>query len=722
MTHARNLALATTLAAAALAAQPAVAQETFSKGKGPRDDGPKVVIISLDGARPAVIADLLKRGVLPKNGALGRLSREGVVARFNETANPSLTAVSHIAIATGSTAVHNDVPSNTFHPVGGVASATLSGFAAPIGGYDLEPLGPDTTPTAEPLWVKLRKKGKTVVAATWPGADGATISVNNTPVQNPTPTRVVDYTVPFGAFGGLSAAGFSLDGAAFATNTAIGQALADAGHPSFSPVKATPDAIETFKCSSAPTATCSSFAALDVTYAIRVAALDSTDDGKTNYDTLVFFDAAKGVASGEPKLPSTGPAYAKVGGASARFFLEGSGVKAGVAFFAAAVAPDLATVRFIRYGASYIPRNAPVIDAVDDVNENVGFWAPQPDFRLPERLTPGLDAFSDLELEAAYQDQVETFLAYQSAVATRAIKANKNADLVMVYFEEPDGSQHQFLLTDPRQATDPRDPSTIGDKQDAAKVKRYARYVETAYNRADKGVAAIIEAAGPKSNVIVVSDHGFAPFHTAVNLTNLLKAAGIDTSKLTIRTSGPAAHIYVPLQGREADGSVTPAEYKQLVEKIGAALRVARDGNDRFNYSLKNKRLFTTVIERPLDCKEGVGLCVNKKVGQDSGDVFAQMDLGYNFDGAQTPLVARMGDGAADPATTIFSTPNFYGAHGHDASIPEMSATFIAAGPDFRKGTLKSMRNIDVAPTIEKILGVRPADTVDGKALTDILK
>eukprot|EP01046_Picozoa_sp_COSAG06_P120099 COSAG06_NODE_67434_length_252_cov_0.575163_1_plen_50_part_01 len=40
--------------------------------------------------------------------------------------------------------------------------------------------------------------------------DGADISINSTVVQQAEPTRVTDYTVPFGAFGGLSAQGFSL--------------------------------------------------------------------------------------------------------------------------------------------------------------------------------------------------------------------------------------------------------------------------------------------------------------------------------------------------------------------------------------------------------------------------------------------------------------------------------------------------------------------------------
>ena len=176
---------------------------------------PRVVLISLDGAKPDFIQKFIDEGVLPRDGGLARLSRHGAVALQNVTASPSLTAVSHIAIATGSTAVHNDIPSNTFQAVVAPISSSLSGFAAPIGGYRESPLGPSSQPTAAPLWVQLRQHGKKVAVATWPGGDGADISLNNTVVQPATPTRIVDYTVPFGAFGGLGAQGFTLTRANF---------------------------------------------------------------------------------------------------------------------------------------------------------------------------------------------------------------------------------------------------------------------------------------------------------------------------------------------------------------------------------------------------------------------------------------------------------------------------------------------------------------------------
>ena len=185
-----------------------------------------------------------------------------------------------MAIATGSTAVHNNIPSNTFHPVAGPIGATISGFGAPIGGYQISPLGPTAAPTAEPLWLGLRDKGLKVVTATWPGGDGADIRINGVITQHAVPTRTVDYTVPFGAFGGLGAQGFILTSANFAPDAAIESQLAAAGHRSFSPVQVTTAPFETLFCAPAATATCGTTNASGRTlvYNMKVAALDTKND------------------------------------------------------------------------------------------------------------------------------------------------------------------------------------------------------------------------------------------------------------------------------------------------------------------------------------------------------------------------------------------------------------------------------------------------------------
>ncbi|MBV9991516.1 MAG: alkaline phosphatase family protein [Alphaproteobacteria bacterium] len=703
----------------------------LSKPLKPQGPHPKVILISLDGAAPRFVDKYIEPGM--KGIAL--LRSVGSHALQNVTATPSLTAVSHIAIATGSTAAHNDIPSNTFSAVAGTLSSSVSGFAAPIGGYQISPLGPTANPTSVPMWMALRDAGKKVVTATWPGGDGADIRINGTIVQNAVPTRTVDYTVPFGAFGGIGAQGFEMTGASFASDPTVQSQLATAGHPSYSPVETA--SVETIFCAPDASNSCGTTNASGRTlqYTMKAAALDSTNDGNTNYDTLVFYAVESGIHPGPFHHPNTGPAYTTVGH-SAPFFFEGSGDVVGAAYFLTTLAPDLSSVRFVRYGANFIPRNTAVLDDVDDISDHVGFWAPQDDFRIPERLSPGFANFSDEELEQVYDDQVKTFINYQTRLALRSIDKNADADLVMLYFEEPDGSSHQFLLTDPRQATDPKNPNTIGAGQNKAKVHRYDNHVRLAYQTANDAVDAIIRKVGtaadgtPLSNVIVVSDHGFAPFHTAVSATNLLKAAlvakgfdaGLVNTAVSIKTSGPAANVYINLQGRESGGTVDTATYNQLVAAISDYFRTAVDPNPNFDYSLNHRHIFTQVFARPSGCGNP-GFCTDANIGQDTGDVFAMMAEGYNFDGTQSPGVARKGDPAYDSATSVFSAPNFYGAHGHDPNGPNMSASFFAAGPNIRHNVaVRRMRNIDVAPTIETILGVKPAATVDGNALTQIVR
>ena len=199
---------------------------------------PKVIVISLDGATPWPVHQYLASSALSRTKGLGLLQGRGITALRNITVSPSLTAPGHIAIATGSTAAANDISANTFHLIASPFTSNLSGFAAPIGGYLLDPPSEDPTPTAEPIWVTLRHAGKTVVSATWPGADGLDIRLPpgsaSSPILQSSSQRITDYTVPFGAFAGVGAQGFSLTAEDFSpAPTATTDQLTAAGRTSF---------------------------------------------------------------------------------------------------------------------------------------------------------------------------------------------------------------------------------------------------------------------------------------------------------------------------------------------------------------------------------------------------------------------------------------------------------------------------------------------------------
>ena len=718
------------------------AAPSAGQGGAPATPGrsPQVVLISVDGARPDVLERLFASGALDRNVGLGRLARHGVVARQNVTATPSVTAVAHTSIATGSTAAHTNVAGNYFHSVAAPIGTGISGYGAPVGGYALAPLGPSPTPTAVPLWVTLRNAGKTVVTATWPNSDGAEIRVAGALVQAPA-VRTADYTVPFGAFAGPETRGFALAAADFTdAGAALGGQLAAAGHRSHSPVRVTRDPLEVVFCrppggprGPGPCGTTAE-AGRTLRYELRVAALDTTDDGAVNYDTLLVFDGVAGVRPGPFALPSTGPAVLGRGGPSARFLFEGSGLTVGTAFFASAIAPDLSTVRLARYAGKFVPRPPAVLAAVDDVHAHVGFWEPGTDSRALQRgWLRGFERFPEGELEAIYLDQAAAFVAYQTRLARRALAANPAADLVMLYVEQPDGVGHQFTLTDPRQASDPADGRTVGRPgqpagavgQEASKVARYASHVRAGYGYANAAVEAILQAIGlgpdgaPVRDVIVVSDHGMTPIHTSVSLPALLRRAGVPSASLGLYPAGPAVNVYVDLAGREAGGAVSVADYRTLVADVARALAAARDDNTFYNPG--GAPLFSLVRTRPDGCGRP-GFCTDEAFGQDTGDVFAQMREGYTFDGIQVPApVARLGDTAEQSA--VYSVPGYYGTHGYDSELASMSAIFYAAGPSFARGkTLDRVRNIDVAPTVLEVLGVAPAPTVDGAVLRAALR
>jgi len=382
-------------------------------------------------------------------------------------------------------------------------------------------------------------------------------------------------------------------------------------------------------------------------------------------------------------------------------------------------------VRIARSSVSFIPRNAAVLADVDDINNNVGFWQPQADFRIVERIDamPSTFAsFPDTELEAIYEELVREFVTYQTNVALRAISRFPNVDVAMIYIEQPDGSEHQFLAIDARQATNPSDPNSIRPNQDPAKLARYRGYIATAYQVANQAVQRVITAVGtdasgvPNSNILVVSDHGFDPFHTAVNANAFLTANGFDTTRVRAVSSGPAVNFYINLQGREPGGTVSRTEYLTLQQQLFNALQNLTDANP--NYTNGTTTVFDRIYARPVpdDINDPqFGRQTNEFIGQDSGDVFAMMRTGYNFDGVQNPVVIRQGDPVV--GNPVLSVANFYGAHGYDSNITDMSAIFFAAGPDIGRGTLRQIQTVDVAPTILKLLGVEAPSTVDGKAL-----
>ena len=118
----------------------------------------------------------------------------------------------------------------------------------------------------------------------------------------------------------------------------------------------------------------------------------------------------------------------------------------------------------------------------------------------------------------------------------------------------------------------------------------------------------------------------------------------------------------------------------------------------------------TEGVERVIDGNEGPSLGMPTPTeNQGMGDLILYAKAGYAFNNSAV--------GEADTAPTV----NYGGTHGFLNSDPELDGIFIASGRGIKKGvTLERMANLDVAPTMARLMGLKLPDT-DGRVLTEIL-
>jgi predicted AlkP superfamily pyrophosphatase or phosphodiesterase len=218
----------------------------------------------------------------------------------------------------------------------------------------------------------------------------------------------------------------------------------------------------------------------------------------------------------------------------------------------------------------------------------------------------------------------------------------------------------------------------------------------TALSYADRLVGDIVKAvedAGltAKTTFVVGTDHGFKKVTKYVYPNVVLKKAGlvkalgptINQCDVAAMTQGGMAFVYV----------LNPARKAELLPQL--------------------KELFAKVegIDKVIDGQEGPTLGMPKpEENQGMGDLVLYAKAGFAFNA-----------GAAGEADTG-PTTDYAGTHGYLNSDPELDGIFIASGKGIRKGVvLERMTNLDVAPTIAKLLGLTLPQT-DGKVLEEILQ
>ncbi len=160
--------------------------------------------------------------------------------------------------------------------------------------------------------------------------------------------------------------------------------------------------------------------------------------------------------------------------------------------------------------------------------------------------------------------------------------ARGDSELVVSVFVQTDRVSHMFWRgLDPEH---PRHADTAPEHRDA---------VEWIYREADRILGETLDRLGPDDELIVLSDHGFAPFRHAVHLNrwladrgDLVLAEGADTAEPPFqgvewsRTRAYAMGlngIFINLAGRERSGIVRPEDAAALKRELSDALMEWRD-------------------------------------------------------------------------------------------------------------------------------------------------
>ena len=186
-----------------------------------------------------------------------------------------------------------------------------------------------------------------------------------------------------------------------------------------------------------------------------------------------------------------------------------------------------------------------------------------------------------------------------------------------------------------------------------------------------------IRAAGmaARTSIFVVADHGFRPYTKEVHAMLALNAAGLE-GKAHVVNEGGSAIVYVEKSQR---AELLPRAVKALEAVEGIDRVIGRDGF------------------------AALGLPSPERDPQ-MGDLYVTAKPGYSFAGA-----------TGGPVTAAAAQVG--GSHGYIASDAEMDALFIASGYGIAGGTkLQQISNLDVAPTIARLLGVA-LPSAKGKAL-----
>jgi predicted AlkP superfamily pyrophosphatase or phosphodiesterase len=228
-------------------------------------------------------------------------------------------------------------------------------------------------------------------------------------------------------------------------------------------------------------------------------------------------------------------------------------------------------------------------------------------------------------------------------------------------------------------------------------------FYEEVFRLQDEWLGEIVRLAGPGAVVCLVSDHGMEGVGRLFSVDAVLERAGLlgvdAEGKVDLaRTRAKGGDFMVRVNGTDwKGGTVPPSEREEVLRRASDALLALVDPET-------DRRVVTKVFRADETAGLGIG-------GPAGGDLYFDTAPGYMPTTRYVAEVFRPGRRGAGN-----------GEHGFYPHRARMKAIFFMAGPGVRRGVeVPGVRQIDIAPTLSRLLGIPSPKDARGHVIGDAL-
>ena len=239
-----------------------------------------------------------------------------------------------------------------------------------------------------------------------------------------------------------------------------------------------------------------------------------------------------------------------------------------------------------------------------------------------------------------------------------------------------------------------------------------------AIKSADENLAAVLSAldqrdARGRTDVFIVSDHGFSTIKRSVDLRRILNDAGF-TAKIE--------ELRIAKDGNRSAGGIRDKTEFNDQPKPGDIMLAANGGSVLFYVVGHDKKLIRRLVEF-LQQSDFAGVIFTKEPME--GTFGLTQALIQRGDAPDVVMAFRWTDlqnqfGVTGEIDADWQRAAGKGTHA-TLSRFDMHNTLIAAGPDFKRGQTDDLPtgNVDLVPTILQILGIKVPHQMDGRVLSE---